>query len=83
MTTVLALYRGATVGEAKLISVSADSDLVAYVAVRMLNDGADEPRESADAVLGAVAAGRQRALRLIAGNARTGETRNRDGGDGA
>jgi len=87
VTTFLALYRGATVGEAKLISVSADPDLVAVVAGRLLDSSTDERVEGDDAILGAVANGRQRALWLIAGNANvgaenTGNKRHCDKGDG-
>jgi hypothetical protein len=44
--TFLALYRGATVGEAELLAVSADPDMVADVAARLLHvaeQGHDDP----------------------------------------
>lgn len=81
MTTFLAIYRGATIGEAKLINVSADPDLVASVAARLLEGGSGERMESEDAVLSAVADGRRRALRLVAGDTNI-NNRCRDEGDG-
>ncbi len=81
MTTFLAIYRGATIGEAKLISVSADPELVASVAARLLEGGSSERMESEDAVLSAVANGRRRALRLVAGSTNI-NNGCRDEGDG-
>lgn len=64
MTTFLALYRGATVGEAKLVAVTADPQIVADVSSRLLQVPAD-PEVAADPVLRTVQQGRRRALRLI------------------
>ncbi len=61
MTNFIALYRGDTVSSAKIIAVSADADLVADFAARMLH----RPEES-DPVVRILDAGRQQALRLIA-----------------
>ncbi len=63
MTNFIALYRGETIGSAKIIAVSADTDLVADFAARMLHR--QEESES-DPVVRILDAGRQQALRLIA-----------------
>ena len=60
--TFVAIYRGETVGEARLIGVCADPELVAYATDRML---AAEQRAALDPVVGAIDAGRTRALALI------------------
>lgn len=60
-TTFVAIYRGQTVAEAKLIAVSADPLLVAEVSSKMLekSDG------SKDQVITALEGGRRSALNLI------------------
>ena len=63
MTNFIALYRGETINSAKIIAVSADADLVADFATRMLHR--QEETES-DPIVRSVDAGRQQALRLIA-----------------
>lgn len=63
MTTFLALYQGATVGEAKMIAVTANPNVVRDFAARLL---ADEPTEHAeDAVVRELEGGRRRVLRLV------------------
>jgi hypothetical protein len=63
MTNFIALYRGETIGSAKIIAVSADADLVAEFAARMLH----RPEETdSDPIVRILDAGRQQALRLIA-----------------
>ncbi len=63
MTNFIALYRGETISSAKIIAVSADTDLVAEFAARMLH----RPEETeVDPVVRSLDAGRQQALRLIA-----------------
>jgi hypothetical protein len=62
MTTFLALYRGRTIAEAKLVAVTADPTLVTAVATHLLD--AHEPQD-ADPVLTTLERGRQGALRLI------------------
>lgn len=64
MTTFIGLYRGETVGEAKIVAVSADPQLVAEVAARLLQQDTDAPKE-ADPVLFAMHQGRRRALRIV------------------
>jgi hypothetical protein len=63
MTTFVAIYRGETVAGARLIALSANSDLVADVSARILQEhpgqGADDP------IIACVEQGRKRALRLI------------------
>ncbi len=63
MTNFIALYRGDTISSAKIIAVSADTDLVADFAARMLHR--QEESES-DPIVRILDAGRQQALRLIA-----------------
>ncbi len=62
MTNFIALYRGETVGSAKIIAVSADTDLVADFATRMLNC---QEETEVDPVVRSLDSGRQQALRLI------------------
>lgn len=64
MTTFLALYRGATIGEAQLLAVSVEPNIVGYVASHLLDEC--NTRRSDDAVLGALHAGRERALQIVA-----------------
>jgi hypothetical protein len=61
-TSFLALYRGDSVGSAKLVTVSADPGVVADFADRLLAQDTLPP----DPVLLEVERGRRRALRLIA-----------------
>lgn len=71
MTTFVALYRGQTISDAKLIGVSAEQQLVRSVAHALLNE--DIPHN--DPVLSTVDQGRKNALQLIADNQiQTGET---------
>jgi hypothetical protein len=62
MTTFLALYRGTTIGDARMVAVTADPELVAAVATHLL----DTPQpHDADPVITALQHGRRGALRLI------------------
>jgi len=61
MTTFLAVYRGMTVAEAKMIAVTADPNLVSMVATHLLED----EQQEADPVVTAIDLGRRAALRLI------------------
>src|SRR4051794_33320291 len=63
MTNFIALYRGETVGSAKIIAVSADTDLVADLAARMLHR---QEEIAGDPIVHSLDAGRRQALRLIA-----------------
>jgi len=56
----VALYRGLTVSEARLVAASGDAALVGYVAARML----ERPPEQDDA-LAPISEGRRQALRLV------------------
>ncbi len=64
MKSFVALYRGPTVSEARLVSASGDAALVAYVATRLL----ETPPEGDD-VLSRIDRGRRQALRLVLGEA--------------
>ena len=66
MTTFLALYRGNTVAEAKIVCVSADPELVSYIAQRLLTNDSNKDLPDSDAVLNALSVGRASALKLIA-----------------
>lgn len=63
MTTFLALYRGTSIADSEIVAVSAEPDLVADVAARLLNDA--RGRSPADPILAAQEQGRRRALRLV------------------
>lgn len=62
MPSFVAVYRGPTVAEARLIAVSADPALVADVSGRLLQLS---PDESDDRVLTTLEHGKRSALRLI------------------
>ena len=62
MTNFLALYRGDTIGAAKMVAVSADPRLVGDFAARLL-ERPPEPEE--DPVIAGIEEGRRKALRLI------------------
>jgi len=68
MTNLLALYRGSSLADARLIAVSSDSAVVADLAERLLQS----PQENDDPAISAVEAGRRRALKLIRRGARGG-----------
>lgn len=65
MTTFLALYRGRTVNQSQLIATSADADLVALVAARLLGESRSP---SPDSILNAIQRGRSDALQQIVGS---------------
>ena len=62
MTRFLALYRGKTIAEAKIVAVTADPTLVSAVATHLLDT--HEPQD-ADPVITTLERGRRGALRLI------------------
>jgi hypothetical protein len=64
LTNFIALYRGDTVASAKIITVTADADLVADFAARMLHH--QEEETEGDSVVRSLDDGRRQALRLIA-----------------
>jgi len=68
LTNFIALYRGETVGSAKIIAVSADADLVADFAARLLQR--QQEGVEGDPVVRRLDAGRRQALRLIAEEAK-------------
>jgi hypothetical protein len=67
MTTFLAVYRGKTISDAKLVGVSINPQLVRLVARRMTKDeAAPEKKDGQDVALGFLAEGRTCALEAIA-----------------
>ena len=62
MQTFIALYRGRTIGEARMVAVSADPTLVSHV-VHCLVEAPYEPGD--DPVVSAIDHGRVTALRLL------------------
>ena len=71
MTTFLALYRGKTVADAKMVAVTADPELVATVAAHLI----DTPHpQDEDPVITTLEQGRRAALRLITREARDAHT---------
>ena len=63
MTTFLALYRGDSVSSAKLLALTADSELVCDFAARLL--AMPRKEQNPDPVLGGLEEGRRRALQLV------------------
>ena len=66
MTSFIAIYRGQTIGTARLIAVTANPELVAEVSSKMLENVACE----SDEVLKALDQGRRSALTLVAQEAK-------------
>ncbi len=64
MTTFVAIYRGQTVSDSRLVALSADPSLVADVTARIL---AERQGEEPDPVVACVEEGKRKALRLIQG----------------
>ena len=62
MTSFIALYRGESIGAARLVATTADPEVVRVFAERLLS--APEER-AADAVLRELSLSRRRALRLV------------------
>jgi hypothetical protein len=67
MTSFVAIYRGQTVGDARLVAVSANPALVAEVSSKLLKDA---PAQGVDEVLEALEGGRRSALALVARKAK-------------
>jgi len=61
----VALYVGDSIANARLISASADSSLVRWVAERLLHD--EQQETESDAHVRAIQEGRRKALSLIVG----------------
>jgi hypothetical protein len=66
LATFLALYRGESIGASKLIALTADPNVVADFAARMLAEP-EEPEP--DPILHELEHGRRRALELVKGEA--------------
>ncbi len=74
MSSFVALYRGDSVSAAKIVAVSADPEIVAEFASRLLQVPTDlEPEQ--DPVLKTIENGRRRALRIITREAQPGVPR--------
>ncbi len=69
MTSFIAVYRGLTVGQARLIAVSADPALVADVSSKMLEKTARDE----DKIINEIESGRRSALSLIVREAKAGK----------
>ena len=65
MHTFIAVYRGETISEARLVTASSDPALVAEVVARLLSTELAERTD--DPVVARVADGRRQALRVIIG----------------
>jgi len=65
MTTFVALYRGQTIAEARLIAVSADPDLINEVSTRLLDAASDFSKTAEDPVIQRLEHGRVAALHLL------------------
>jgi len=63
-TSFLALYRGRTVGEARMVAVCADPRIVADFAARLLEQ--PDPDAEDDPVLRAIEDARREGLRVVA-----------------
>jgi len=63
MNTFVAIYRGRTIAEARLVALSTDPQLVAEICARILHER--QAGEDPDPVLGQLERGRKAALRLI------------------
>jgi hypothetical protein len=68
MTTFIAVYRGRTIGESKLVAVTADPSIVGSIVEKIL-DMPDAPATNAedDPALEALQQGKRQALRIIRG----------------
>lgn len=69
MVSFIALYRGSSVANAELVAVTTDSDLICQVASSLLT----EKEKPADPAVAALKTGRQRALRLVVKETRSGD----------
>ncbi len=61
MTTFIALYRGHTIDDARLLAASADPSIVSDFATRLIN----RPVQENDPALRELGKGRRRALKII------------------
>lgn len=67
MTTFVALYRGQTIGKARIIAVSSDPQIVHHVAAELLREEQPLSPDSGDSdpIMSALDGGRRRALRIV------------------
>jgi hypothetical protein len=66
VTNFVALYRGKTIAESRMIAASTDPELVEYLTSKLLQ----APQDATDAVLSSLERGKRAALRLIQQEAR-------------
>jgi hypothetical protein len=64
LKSFLAIYHGETIGSARLVAVSSDPELLAFVAARLGVESITTAAK-ADPVITAIEEGRQKALKLI------------------
>ena len=69
MTTFVALYRGQTVNSAQMVAVSADAELVTFVAEKLLEEKSVNQTKETDPITQAIEQGRCRALTFITSGA--------------
>jgi hypothetical protein len=62
LASFIALYRGETIGSARLVMATTDSEIVRDFAERMLSQSEEQ---EPDAILRELELGRRRALRLV------------------
>ncbi len=74
MTSFVAIYRGKSIADARLIAVSADPTLVARISENLL----DNKASFADPVVQTLEGGRRAALRLVVDEARKAEGEDED-----
>ena len=65
MTAFIAIYTGSSIGQSELIDVTAQPEIVNFVARRLLHE-VDEDDRQHDPVTAAMAVGRKHALQMIA-----------------
>ena len=63
VSTFIAIYRGRTASDARLVAITSDPAIVALVVGQMLADQGDQPGD--DPVVGAIDRARRQGLRLI------------------
>ncbi len=65
MSTFIALYRGPSVSEARLVAVSSDAGLIRDVATRLIGPSSEDDEASTDPVIRSIDQGKRSALKRI------------------
>ncbi len=73
MSTFVALYRGPSVSEARLVAVSSDAGLIRDVTARLINPLYADDEASADPVIRSIDQGKRNALKHILREVNRGE----------